>query len=59
MAMNRIQFQPGLSPPAFLAGFGIEAQSEAALEKERRPLGVANGGPLREKRQDRLSPAIS
>jgi hypothetical protein len=28
MAMNRIQFQPGLSLPAFLKQFGTEAQCE-------------------------------
>jgi len=39
MAMNRIQFQPGLSLPAFLEQFGTEAQCEAALEKERWPQG--------------------
>ena len=35
MAMNRIQFQQGLSLPAFLEQFGTEAQCEAALEKAR------------------------
>jgi transposase-like protein len=39
MTMNRIQFQPGLSLPAFLAQFGTEAQCEAALEQERWPQG--------------------
>lgn len=39
MAMNRIQFQPGLSLPAFINQFGTEAQCEAALEKERWPQG--------------------
>lgn len=39
MAMNRIQFQPGLSLPAFLEQFGTEAQCEAALEKGRWPEG--------------------
>jgi hypothetical protein len=37
--MNRIQFQHGLSLPAFLAQYGSEAQCEAALEKERWPVG--------------------
>lgn len=37
--MNRIQFQPGLSLPAFLQQFGTEAQCEAALEKARWPQG--------------------
>jgi transposase-like protein len=39
MAMNRIQFQPGLSLPAFLNQFGTEAQCEAAMEKDRWPQG--------------------
>lgn len=39
MSMNRIQFQPGLSLPAFLIQFGNEAQCEAALEKARWPEG--------------------
>jgi transposase-like protein len=39
MPMNRIQFQPGLSLPAFQAQFGTEAQCEAALERARWPEG--------------------
>lgn len=39
MAMNRIQFQPGLSLPAFLGQFCSEAQCGAALEKARWPGG--------------------
>jgi len=39
MAMNRIQFQPGLSLPTFLARFGSEPQCEAALEQTRWPNG--------------------
>ena len=39
MAMNRIQFQLGLSLLAFLAQFGSEAQCEAALEITRWPQG--------------------
>ena len=39
MPMNRIQFQPGLSLPAFFNLFGTEAQCEAALELERWPQG--------------------
>jgi len=39
MAMNRIQFQPGLSLPAFLAHFGTETQCEEALELSRWPHG--------------------
>ena len=40
MAMNRIQFQPGLSMPALLEQFGTETHCEAALEKARGPQGV-------------------
>lgn len=32
MAMNRIQFQPGLSMPEFLKDYGTEAQCEQALK---------------------------
>ena len=39
MSMNRIQFQKGLSLPAFLAQFGTEVQCEEALEKARWPNG--------------------
>lgn len=39
MAMNRIQFQPGLSLPTFVAQFGTEAQCAAALESARWPQG--------------------
>jgi transposase-like protein len=39
MAMNRVQFQPGLSLPAFLKQFGSEAQCEAELEQARWPEG--------------------
>ncbi len=39
MAMNRIQFQPGLSMPEFLRQFGTEAQCEQALEQARWPEG--------------------
>jgi transposase-like protein len=35
MAMNRIQFQAGLSLPAFLEQYGTEVQCEAALERTR------------------------
>jgi len=37
MPMNRIQFQPGLSLPAFLEQFGADIQCEAALERARWP----------------------
>ena len=39
MAMNRIQFQPGLSMPAFLKRYGTESQCAAALEHARWPTG--------------------
>ncbi|WP_038045970.1 transposase, partial [Thioalkalivibrio sp. ALE9] len=39
MAQNRIQFQPGMSLPAFIAQYGTEAQCEAALERARWPDG--------------------
>jgi transposase-like protein len=39
MAINRIQFQPGLSLNDFLADFGTEPQCVAALEKARWPQG--------------------
>ncbi|MDP3977109.1 MAG: IS1595 family transposase, partial [Pseudomonas sp.] len=35
MAMNRIQFQPGLSMPEFLKRYGTEAQCAATLEQAR------------------------
>lgn len=39
MAMNRIQFQPGLSLNGFLQLYGTETQCEAALEKAKWPSG--------------------
>lgn len=39
MAMNRVQFQPGLSLPAFLADYGTVRQCERALEAARWPEG--------------------
>ncbi len=39
MAMNRIQFQPGLSMPEFLERYGTESQCEVALEHARWPSG--------------------
>ncbi len=39
MAMNRIQFQPGLSMPAFIKDYGRETQCEQALEAVRWPEG--------------------
>jgi transposase-like protein len=39
MAMNRIQFQSGLSLPKFMELYGTEEKCEAALEKARWPAG--------------------
>jgi hypothetical protein len=39
VAMNRIQFQPGLSMPDFFTLYGTEAQCATALEKVRWPNG--------------------
>ena len=39
MAMNRVQFQPGLSLPAFNAQFGTDGQCADALEASRWPEG--------------------
>ena len=39
MPINKIQFQPGLSLPAFFAQVGTEAQCEAALEQAQWPDG--------------------
>lgn len=39
MAMNRVQFQSGLSLPAFLERFGTEAQCEDAVSRLRWPDG--------------------
>lgn len=39
MAMNRVQFQPGLSLPAFQKRYGTEAQCERALLQARWPHG--------------------
>jgi hypothetical protein len=39
MAMNRIQFQAGLSMPDFFERYGTEAQCAAALEQARWPSG--------------------
>ena len=39
MAMNPIQFQPGLSMPEFFERYGTEAQCAAALEQTRWPNG--------------------
>jgi ribosomal protein L37AE/L43A len=37
MPINKIQFQPGLSLPAFFGRFGTQAQCETALERARWP----------------------
>ena len=39
MAMNRVQFQPGLSMPEFFERYGTEEQCEAALQAARWPHG--------------------
>ena len=39
MAINRIQFQSGLSLPEFMELYGTEEICEAALEKTRSPDG--------------------
>ncbi len=39
MAMNRIQFQPGMSLPEFLRGFGTEKKCAAAVFAARWPNG--------------------
>jgi transposase-like protein len=39
MAQNRIQFQPGMSMPEFIAQYGTEAQCETALVQARWPQG--------------------
>ncbi len=39
MAMNRVQFQKGLSLPQFLAKYGTQAQCEQALQRARWPYG--------------------
>ena len=41
MAMNRVQFQAGLSMPEFLNRYGSEQQCEAALVAARWPRGFA------------------
>lgn len=50
MAMNRVQFQAGLSMPEFLQRYGTEAQCRAALQAARWPSGFvcpACGGAAR------------
>ena len=41
MAMNRVQFQPGLSMAEFMDRYGSEASCEAALIDSRWPMGFA------------------
>jgi len=41
MAMNRVQFQPGLSMPEFFQDYGTEAQCEQALQAVRWPQGFS------------------
>lgn len=45
MAINRIQFQPGLSLPEFHSKFGTEKQCHDALEQVRWPQGFRCPGP--------------
>ena len=40
MAMNRIQFQPGMSMPTFIKLYGTEVKCEAAQEQARWPDGT-------------------
>lgn len=48
MAMNRVQFQPGLSLPTFVGRYGTEAACEQALLKARWPNGLcARTAPTR------------
>ena len=59
MPMSRVQFQPGLSMPEFLARYGTDAQCEAALQAARWPSGFvcpSCGGAARTsfRRQGRL-----
>ncbi|HRO58866.1 MAG TPA: IS1595 family transposase [Burkholderiaceae bacterium] len=59
MAMNRVQFQPGLSMAEFMERYGSEDKCEAALVASRWPAGFACpncGGPARTsfRRQGRL-----
>ena len=39
MAQNRIEFQPGMSMPEFIAQYGTEEQCAAAFQQTRRPDG--------------------
>jgi ribosomal protein L37AE/L43A len=41
MAMNRIQFQPGMSMPTFIKLYGTEVKCETALEQSRWPDGFS------------------
>ena len=51
MAMNRIQFQAGMSMPVFFRLYGTEPQCEAALFQSRWPSGFCcpRCGPARVK----------
>jgi hypothetical protein len=44
MARNPIQFQPGLSLPAFLEQYGTESQCQTALLQHRWPKGFVCPG---------------
>jgi hypothetical protein len=45
MAMNRIQFQHGMSLPEFLRGFGTEVACAQAVMAARWPNGLAVSSP--------------
>jgi transposase-like protein len=61
MAQNRIQFQPGMSMPEFIARYGTEAQCAATLQEARWPdgfrcprCGSAAHGVIRDDRAKRF-----
>ena len=61
MAMNRVQFQPGLSMPEFYERYGSEAKCRAALQAARWPNGCRDDSlhaysPTAVNRADRRSP---
>ena len=58
MAMNRVQFQPGLSMIEFLDRYGSEDKCEAALVESRWRLGCLTGVIWRPMRQDSSSSAL-
>ena len=55
MAQNRIQFQPGMSMPEFIAQYGTEEQCATALERVRCPrCGSAAHGVIQDDRAKRF-----